>query len=156
MGINPARILAHDRRGSALHEAGHLVVAWSHGIHAEAMIKNVPTDDMLETKQWWGRVRFLPALRRSKDPTARLEIAVAGEIANWHGTAAGYPEGILEPETWAEYSVMSPTDWDVSGYEGPEAVDRRFMRAVERVNNLIEREWPTVCRVARDLIVRAR
>ena len=37
----------------------------------------------------------------------------------------------------------------------PDNIDNRCMQAVERVYDLIDREWPTVCRVARNLIVRA-
>jgi hypothetical protein len=33
------RVAARDRRRSAFHEAGHTVMAWLRGFHAEAMIK---------------------------------------------------------------------------------------------------------------------
>ncbi len=49
---------------------------------------------------------------------------------------------------------MSPSDRQMAGYQ-PDNIDNRCMQAVERVYDLIDREWPTVCRVARNLIVRA-
>jgi len=50
---------------------------------------------------------------------------------------------------------MSPSDWEGVGYQ-PGNIGRRFVRAVERIYHLLDREWPTVCRVAREVIVKAR
>jgi len=64
-------------------------------------------------------------------------------------------ESVLDTMTWGEATGMSPSDWQLAGYQAGN-VDRRFMPAVERVYKLLDREWPTVCGVARDLIFKAR
>jgi len=64
-------------------------------------------------------------------------------------------DGVLDHQTWAEPEIMSPSDWRLA-HCYPGEPDRRFMRAVETVNAMFDREWLTVCRVARMLIERAR
>ncbi len=151
------QIVAYDRRNAALHEAGHLVAAWDRGIHAEAMIKLTPDRGKWD-KTWTGRTRFLkPVYHWQLGDAHRLHIAVAGEIAVMRGgdEYSASVDYVLDQTTWDEAAIMSPSDWQMAGYQA-DNIDRRFMRAVEHTYNLIDREWLTVCRVARMLIVRAR
>jgi len=153
------RVLAHDRRNAALHEAGHCIEAWHRGIHCEAMIKPEPNRGDWD-KTWTGRTRFLkPIYQWQIGDADRLHIALAGEIAVFRGGSDYDPdftrENLLDEMTWDEAALMSHADWHLTGYE-PGQVDRRFMRAVERVYDRFDRDMPTLYRVARDLIVRAR
>jgi hypothetical protein len=147
------QIMAFDRRNAALHEAGHVVTAWHRGIHAEAMIKS-ETDggEVLFNKTWTGQTRL--GTWQQLGAADRLHIAVAGEIAVMRGRGDDL-ESVLDTMTWGEATGMSPSDWQLAGYQAGN-VDRRFMPAVERVYKLLDREWPTVCGVARDLIFKAR
>jgi hypothetical protein len=145
--------MASDRRNVALHEAGHVVTAWHRGIHAEAMIKpETDGGEVLFNKTWTGQTRL--GTWRQLGAADRLHIAVAGEIAVMRGRGDDLDD-VLDTMTWDEASIMSPSDWQMAGYQA-DNIDRRFMRAVERVYDLLDREWTTVCRVARDLIVKAR
>jgi len=152
------KINAYDRRNAALHEAGHCVAAWHRGIHAEALIKPDAERGPLD-KTWTGRTLFKkPVEWRQLGDAHRLHIAVAGEIAVMRGSNDSYGASVdyvLDPTTWGEPEIMSPSDWQMSGYSA-DTVDRRFMRAVERVYSLFDSDWPTVCRAARMLIERAR
>lgn len=68
MHQSSARITAHDRRLAAIHEAGHLVVARHHGIHARAWIAHDPTDEAR---------RLIVKSRPYRDEAARMEALIA-------------------------------------------------------------------------------
>jgi hypothetical protein len=148
--ISAARIQAHDRRRSALHEAGHVVMAWRYGLDAQAIIKPLIDRDPDTDKSWTGRTGHRNIWRVSN--TARVHIAVAGAIAE---NRPGDYDLVNEWEYWDEQpDAMSPSDWQLARYV-PGKPDRRFMRAVEHAAEYLTAERPALLRVARALIVSA-
>jgi hypothetical protein len=77
--MSPTRIEARDRRLSAIHEAGHAVIARHIGVHVEwaEISRNDPEDE--RERAWIGRCRFYRP--RPVSRARRLMIGIAGAIA---------------------------------------------------------------------------
>ena len=142
--ISSKRLSARERRTSAIHEAGHLVIAAHFGLYPVSawIVQNEPADP--DERTWIGRVQFT-----SLDQLAPLErrmIGVAGSVAEWLWTGG-----------WIEdyYPEMSESDWRLAGYE-PGKSDDALMDAAEEVGRLLARGgdgWQKMVAESRRLIV---
>ena len=139
------KVHARDRRGAAVHEAGHVVIARHFGCRiASAWI--IPADDPAPNERTWiGRAQYqgVPA-----DPAKRRMIGLAGEVAEhlWRG-------GVIED--FSPDDAMSDSDWRCAGYE-PHCVDDALEEAAHDVSELLAMLWAELIREARRLIVEAR
>jgi hypothetical protein len=146
------RTITHDRRRSAVHEAGHAVLAEHLGVGAVAEIIPTFADDLMNKKAWIGRCYFLSKLSKEQ---ARI-IAVAGATAEgcWFNQYLG-PWDI----EWEDPEVMSASDWRYSGCAIGEP-DRLFRRAAFKVFELLQQDggslWPLLVRQSRKIITNSR
>jgi hypothetical protein len=145
--MNPKRILARDRRGAAVHEAGHITIAARFGMYPVSawIVRNDPAGDYERT--WIGRVQFHQLGRLT--PQQRRMVGVAGSVAEW-----------LCGGGWIEdyFPEMSESDWGLAGCE-PDEPDGALMDAVADVGELFERDgpgWRELMTEARRLVVHSR
>jgi hypothetical protein len=142
---------ALDRRRSAVHEAGHFVVARHLGVRVCGAYISRVRDPSLDEPSWTGRMSIE---RRAYVRSSRRRlcmVAVAGAVAEdvWF---KGYtcPDDLLEFE-----GDLSLTDWALAGCV-PGEPDRKMLRAAEEVADLLSREggvlWQPLCLVARALL----
>lgn len=116
MAGSPARIAAYDRRLSAIHEAGHAMMAVYLGYTADAWIHPNESDAPLAEKTWVGHMTLYNKPPEDDHPHTRM-IAVAGMVAEtlWKN---GHDEEYAEPYGWEDYLLdensMSPSDWRLS------------------------------------------
>jgi hypothetical protein len=142
---------AYDRRLTAIHEAGHFVVACHFGFEAFARIwanYDGRTDEVfyLGRCHWWATDSVTPIKERM--------IGVAGAVAQkvWDD-----PDGISElfEGSYWDKRVMSSSDWMSCGCE-PGFPDWYLIQAAERVARLFNpascKLWPIVVRLSRDII----
>jgi hypothetical protein len=157
--MSAARIEALDRRKSAVHEAGHEVIARHVGAGCiNAWIHPTETNgvaDPLLERTWNGHCRVLLSTTTAE---SRRMIAVAGAVAErvcgvWGDAPNAY--SLIECFEWSE-DTMSPADWKMAGVE-PGKPDDAFMQAVEDVIDLLDGPLkPELYATARELIVDAR
>jgi hypothetical protein len=166
------RWLAYERRLSAIHEAGHLVIARSFGIFCTGEIYPTFTNDP-RLRTWSGRTRFYAAndkplkLKPGKRTGRLIEpsrqdmrmVSVAGPIAEayWRDREV-YRD--VEPEIdWHDPDVMSETDWEGTGCPAGEP-NKRLLTAADKVAALLMPDggplWPKLLWIARDLIENSR
>jgi hypothetical protein len=129
---SPARIEALERRGVAIHEAGHAVIARHVGARDISAYIFRRDDAGPGDNTWGGQARYgrLHKLSRKR----RTMIAVAGAIAEyvWSDEV-----DVLEDEhAWWEEAIMSPSDWSMAE-RNPGEPDAAFMRAVGRAIDLL-------------------
>jgi hypothetical protein len=104
---------AYDRRLSAIHEAGHVIMAVYLGYTASAWIHTNETRDPLAEKTWLGHATVPDRPRACDHPHNRM-IAVAGMVAErlWKN---GHDEEYAEPYGWEDIlwdeECMSFSDW---------------------------------------------
>jgi hypothetical protein len=55
--MTPEEIEQHDKRKSAVHEAGHAVVAFGHGVIVKAWLERSETKDARFEKTWVGHIQ---------------------------------------------------------------------------------------------------
>lgn len=142
------RIIAHDRRMAAVHEAGHVVVAMHLGVDVlDADIRPNPTDNIRFEKSYLGRATYA---QPSDSEQARL-IAVAGMVAEevWKAHGPAY-------EHWWDHmcdpACMSHSDWVGTGCK-PGEPDDALIEAAETVEDLLGRELlPKLTALSRRLI----
>jgi hypothetical protein len=167
---NKRRIMAHDRRMAAIHEAGHVVIAHKLDLKSFSSIRPVyePGHDLLENKLWTGSTSIISF---SYPKVHKRMIAVAGAIAEvcWENRNSDKVDFdyCLEYEDWPalglhyeQFSeVMSESDWRLSGCR-PCYPDAPFFTAVKKVLRLLRPDcgplWPEVIRVARRLVNNSR
>jgi hypothetical protein len=144
------RRIARDRRVAAIHEASHWLVALLRGFDdAIAIIEpceEPPTpeyEDYLRT--WVGRTEY-PKSGRPLTPADQLHISVAGAVGQIIDSGGNW----RNREYWIS-DFMSEDDWRETGCAQGKP-DRKFMRAVGRVGDLLSENWLDVCRHARILI----
>jgi hypothetical protein len=129
--FSPARVEALERRGAAIHEAGHVVIARHVGADVlRASIFRNP-DVTPDEVTWVGQATAGgPHVSRSH----MTMIGVAGAISErvWDGEE----EFLRWDDAWTDADIMSPTDWQMAGAE-PGEPDEAFMCAVEEVLNLL-------------------
>jgi hypothetical protein len=149
---NIVRRAARDRRTAAIHEAGHLTVAYSLGLNAHGSIH--PVFDNEPGENLWIGVSHL--LARPNKRQNRM-IGVAGAVAE--ALQKAFPEEFLEDEHyfWSSPDAMSETDWRLTGCP-PGNPDKLFLAAVEKVASLLQRNdiWRELMGTARDLIAASR
>ncbi len=151
--INRLRIEARDRRMSAIHEAGHAVVARHLGIRVSS-VWIVPNEDDVGPKDqhtWTGRAQCeLWSRKRRPSHIRQAMVGVAGAVA----------ELVWENDDWAdptEEGRMSETDWASTGYKPGDVLGKKFWDAVDRTHALLSGELRgELYAQARELIVEAR
>jgi hypothetical protein len=164
--MTKTRAEARDRRQSAMHEAGHLVVALHFGVPAHAEIWRIG-DPTLDERSWTGQTQMcryevrsdrrgrLRSRRIRVTPATKRKIGVAGIIAE-----AVWQDDLTSPEDLlCDPAAMSPTDWKMAGGAPDEDVGWRIIRAAEEVFGLLARGgplWGELVTAARQLIVDAR
>jgi hypothetical protein len=142
---------AYDRRLTAVHEAGHFVIARHFGFGACAGIW-ANYDDLTDEIFYLGRCDW--GVPDSVTPIKERMIGVAGAVAEkvW-----GDPDGISElfEGSYWDKRVMSSSDWMSCGCE-PGFPDWYLIQAAERVARLFNpascKLWPHVVRLSRDII----
>jgi hypothetical protein len=151
------RRIALDRLTTAIHEAGHTVIARHVGILGRDVIR--PNKDWSlgdsDYKSWYGN--FRPD-RLSITPSKRRIISIAGLVAElaWRGST-------VEEDPWAIEALiypdcMSESDWQGTGCE-PGDWDRKLESAFVKALGLLQRGgplWPKLIRTARSLISDSR
>jgi hypothetical protein len=143
----------HRRRLTAVHQAGHAVVAASLGLRVQTWIwptyragEEIP----LDPRVWLGWTRHEAANQES----TRL-VAVAGAIAEASWRRAHGRSGANVGD-WQE--SMSDLDWKSTGCD-PGKPDAECLRAAEWVKPMLEPDgvlWGRLCRMARDIIIASR
>ena len=155
--MTAAQIEARDRRLSAIHEAGHLVIArWAGLSQAQAIIFRNPDASAvndLDQKKWIGKA-FLPDSLRRLSQVRRAMIGVAGAVAEavWTGDA-----DLLDDDAiWADPGIMSEADWGFAGCL-PGCPDLTMDRAVDKVCELLTVDLRSeLYNTSRELMSRAR
>ena len=136
------RLEAIDRRHTAVHEAGHVVIA------TELQIQH---SDRAEEDRWNG---FTKAQLDSLPQPKKAMFGVAGRVAE-----ACWKKHALEEIYWDDPDIMSPSDWDAVACE-PGRPNDCLEEAAKQVFNLLNREsgrlWPSLIREARVFILRSR
>ena len=136
------RLEAIDRRQTAVHEAGQVVIA------TELQIQN---SDRAEEDRWSGFTKAqLDSLPRPK----KAMFGVAGRVAE-----ACWKKHALEEIYWDDPDIMSPSDWEAVACE-PGRPNDCLEEAAKQVFNLLNREsgrlWPSLIREARVFMLRSR
>ena len=146
------RLEAIDRRQTAVHEAGHVVIARELQIpHMGATLLCCPDSDPTEEGRWSGFTKAqLDGLPRPK----KAMFGVAGRVAE-----ACWQRRALEEIYWEDPDIMSPSDWEAVACE-PGGPNDCLEEAAKQVFDLLNREsgrlWPSLIRQARWLILRYR
>ena len=155
------RISATDRRGAAIHEAGHVVMARHIGLtNVSARLEETPdsANDIFCNKLWIGHTRYLKSgVTSEKLSDKRLMMfAVAGAVAEFCWQQDTYDETL---DAWDEPDAMSESDWAGCRCE-PGNPSPQLLRIIEMVFSLLDREggtlWPMLLSEARRLIVNSR
>jgi hypothetical protein len=77
--LTPSQIDAHDKRQAAVHEAGHLAVAYAIGSRVRAYIfRHEDKANVIEQKIWGGKCQVVPEVVVSPETIASLQ-ALAGK-----------------------------------------------------------------------------
>ena len=139
---------AYDRRRTAIHEAGHAVIAMHLGVAvAGVYISPSRAKDLLSEKSYIGQTVF----GSSADDNQYRLICVAGAVAEHVWIARGAPHEYWFDELSEPHS-MSPTDWAGTGCE-PGEPDEALIDAAEAVEDLLRGELrPSLIALARKLI----
>jgi hypothetical protein len=164
--MNPARTQAQDRRMSAIHEAGHVVMA-RHLRRAVGFAFIAPTlgvepeDQFLST--WHGKAGLADPFGTTA--SQRRRIGVAGAVAElvWRERRdpdAFYDLGNVAEETLSDPYSMSPSDWQIAGHDFGDDASDALWRDFQHVTKLFRRDggklWPDLLDEARRLIVASR
>ncbi|MCK8788254.1 hypothetical protein M0638_28285 [Roseomonas sp. NAR14] len=153
------RLMANDRRRSAVHEAGHYVVAHHVGLrNVRAQIFRRSERNVLEEPTWGGNcgVPWMPLSRLSD--RRRIMFSVAGAVAEqaWDDYRGRerldelcFEDLLIEPD------AMSATDWDGCGCL-PGEPNLKLVRCAEQVAELLTPHggalWPLLLQTSRSLI----
>lgn len=119
--MTPDEIEAHDKRQSAVHEAGHAVVAFANGVFVRAWLERTDTKDARFEKIWVGHVQYVHG-----SVAANMVIGIAGIVAE---SVEDEPEITAEEivEYWRDDIIIpSPSDLEfmpASWRERREAVE---------------------------------
>jgi len=146
--MTPVRFEAFDRRRTALHEAGHVVMGRAIGIRDICAViwrNPKPTPD---EKLWFGTT--MCQTRRISAASLRL-FGVAGVAAETFSERLS-----AEDIDFYEPACMSASDWAACNCEPGVPDAALFEAADEAVNLLGGRLWPDLLRYARKLIVSSR
>lgn len=125
----------NDARNTAVHEAGHAVMARALGSgHVEAWITPTGTTAHLFEKAWIGQCRF-----RDDDLAALAKRKIG--IAGWAAEASlRDPDGLFVFDELTDPDAMSPSDWSGIGID-PGDVTLRIAdlgaRIVERMRGTL-------------------
>lgn len=154
MAGRPARMEAYDRRVSAIHEAGHALMAVCLGYGADAWVHPNETGEPLAEKTWIGHMIWRNRPVEYGHPHARM-IAVAGMVAEtlWKN---GHDEEYAEPYGWEDHlfdeDSMSYSDWRLAGCE-PGEPDDILCDVVAEVASLFMGDlWPVLTDMSRTLM----
>lgn len=149
-----ARIQARDRRQTAIHEAGHALVAISLGYRAEAWIYLNEVDDLMAFKSWLGHMSFYD-IPDEPGHLHRRMVAVAGMVAEhlWGNCAyCDYTDTGFWIDVMLDRDCMSPADWRLANCE-PGEPDDDLPEVIVRTVDLIGRDlWPQLTGMARQLM----
>ena len=155
-GKTPARILAHDRRKSAVHEAGHYVIGRHFGLKSgDAWISPTGADPRGDEQTWIGQHRVRREELDRLSDIRRMMLGVSGLVAERR-----WEEAVNDPSDWPtdlyealeEPEIMSWSDWKMALHE-PGHPTRKLIRAAERVEALLAGPlWLDLCLAARSLI----
>lgn len=154
MGLSIARVRAYDRRLSAVHEAGHALMAVYLGYTADAWIHPNATSESLAEKTWVGHMTLHDRPVEREHPHTRM-IAVAGMVAEtlWKN---GHDEEYAEPYGWEDYlfdeNSMSYSDWKLANC-GPGEPDDDLFDVVAKVAAIFMGElWLVLTDMSRRLM----
>jgi hypothetical protein len=146
--MNSKRTFAGDRRITAVHEAGHLVIARRLGLEVVSawIMPNdaAPPDE----RTWIGRVQIFRL--GEKGERARRMVGVAGSVAEWLWFG-GWIEDFFP-------DAMSESDWHLAGC-AVDQPDDALMQAASDVGELFARGgpgWQELVAESRRLIVESR
>lgn len=151
------RILATDRRKSAVHEAGHYVVArWAGVRQVGAWIGRSKETDLTCNRSWTGQIVWNSGRLESISDRRRMMIAVAGAFATVVWEHHFDPDDTLYLEypgiALGDPFFMSPSDWRLADHD-PGDCSRRLERAAESVVELLQGElWQPLLAASRSLI----
>lgn len=154
MRYTAARIIAHDRRRTAMHEAAHALIASYLGYRAEAWIYRNEVEDLLASKAWLGHMSFYNAPEAPGHPHLRM-IAVAGMVAEFLWESSDN-EDCTDPGFWADLMLdpdcMSAADWRLSDCD-PGEPDDDLPDVIVHVADLLAGDlWPSLTRMSRILM----
>ena len=152
---------ATDRRRSAVHEAGHFVVAMHVGIVApEANIWPVTVSDFRKETTWAGHAQFFNrrADGERPSPAENALVAVAGAVAEFAWKRETFFD-TCDNGLWHEPDIMSASDWAMTGCQPGEPTDFLF-DTIEAAFNLLGAGngilWADLVKQSRLLIVDSR
>lgn len=148
-----ARMCAYDRRLSAIHEAGHALVALRLGCEISVQIYETGTDKHLSERLWGGNMSAwgLPDERSNPD---LMRVAVAGLVAEtlWKdGHIDDYSESWAWEDKLHEMDSMSQTDWELAGCEPGNPNDALVDVAADTAVFLM-RNWAALLDLSRTLM----
>jgi len=159
--LSPHRWEARVRRRTAVHEAGHYVVARHLGVRSgAAWIFRAPGDADLASRRSWAGKFSAPRQEMNRLSARRLTMtAVAGIVAEhaW--------DSRRQQEEWGECCGPCVSDWELDtisesdrdlAYLNPDRWDRRAERCVDDVWELLRPDggplWRAILDTARALI----
>lgn len=151
------RFSLQRRRLTAVHEAGHAVVAASLGLRVQTWIwpiyragEEIPVG----SKVWLGWTRHEAA---DQDGTRLVGVAGAIAEASWLRTHPGaHDRSGARPGDWL--ACMSDFDWKSVGCKAGKP-DAACLRAAKQVIPMLEPGgalWGRLCHMARDIIIASR
>lgn len=154
MRYTAARIIAHDRRRTAMHEAAHALIASYLGYRAEAWIYRNEIEDLLASKAWLGHMSFYD-IPDEPGHLHRRMVAVAGMVAEhlWENRAyCDYTDTGFWIDVMLDRDCMSPADWRLANCE-PGEPDHDLPEVMVHVADLLAGDlWPSLTRMSRILM----
>jgi len=146
------RVRAADRRRTAVHEAGHYVMAQHHGCLVFG-VRIWPNDhsDLVGETTWLGHCQLNWWQASLK---IRRLIAVAGvaAVSIWNRDLCG------DDLDWCDPDITSESDWRLAGCT-PGEPTKHFLSAVDKAFAMFSPDgelWPKVLSKSRELIVHSR
>lgn len=133
-----------DRRRSAIHECGHIIVARHYGLQASATIWRHYPDNPIEERFWCGSTRY----QRPLTSRHSRRIAIAGVVAE-------LMDGLYDEEWELEEALANSyycDPWSASDFEGAQGWTGKDFHAVYMI---LRRNWSRLNKEAESLIAEA-
>jgi hypothetical protein len=136
--IFPNRVLADDRRNSAMHEAAHYVIAGAVGVrHRGAWITQVSNGtNAVGERSFVGSFIYPTGAMDRLSSVRRMMIGIAGGVGEslWRDADMLHPFWVEEV---LDVGSVSDTDWDLIGVV-PDYSNSKLVRAGDRVLDLLQ------------------